>query len=423
MKIYRDFINIFAGNTDRSMDLKPLVRKCFYCCSAVFLTILLHSCTSKRAGISLSAISLGENTFFPYLYADQKDLVISWIETEDDTIDILNVARIIDDKIQGVTEVARGNDWFVNWADFPEISLFPNGKYITHWLQKSSGSTYDYNIHVAIGEFEHKPDTTFILHDDGINAEHGFVSYTPFQEKMLVVWLDGRDTKKPDGEYGQMMLRSVLINEDGKKEMDQLIDDRVCDCCQTDVTVLDGEALVVYRNRDSLEIRDNYYAVWKDDTWQSGFPLSQEHWKIPGCPVNGPAVDSDGSAFATSWFTEADDLPRNVIQFGNTKGMLMGEPMVVAEKNTLGRVDLVMTNNKEAIVSWMEKADVYAKIFVRRYDKNGPVGEQVLIAENSSSRSSGFPTMVRFGENLYIAYTHDAIQSMVNIKKMDLKDI
>ena len=371
----------------------------------------------------MSTISLGENTFFPYLYTDQEDLVISWIETVEDTIDLLKVAQIRDDKIVNITEVAKGTDWFVNWADFPEISLFDNGKYITHWLQKSNGSTYDYNIHVAIGEFGQNPDTTFILHDDGIHAEHGFVSYTPFQEKMLAVWLDGRDTKRSDGEYGQMMLRSVLISENGKKENSFMIDDRVCDCCQTDIAIIEGAVLVVYRDRDSLEIRDNFYALWKDGEWHPGLPLSQEHWKIPGCPVNGPAVDSYGSTFATSWFTAADDLPRNVIQLGNADGMVISEPIVVAEKNTLGRVDIIMANHQEAIVSWMEKADVYAKIFIRRYDRKGPVGDKIMVAENSSSRSSGFPRIARYGENLYVAYTHDAIQSIVKIKKIELKTI
>ena len=70
-----------------------------------------------------------------------------------------------------------------------------------HWLQKSDLGTYDYDVHMAMssnGGTDWKEP--FIVHNDGIAAEHGFASMLPMANgQNFITWLDGRYTKTEGG--------------------------------------------------------------------------------------------------------------------------------------------------------------------------------------------------------------------------------
>ena len=382
---------------------------------------LFPSCQNK-------AIEFGEMVFpgdttavFPYLASDGENLFVSWIETVQDTVDILKVAKNTGGGFSSPTQVATGSDWFVNWADFPEIAVFSSGKYITHWLQKSSSSTYDYNVHVAIGEFGNKnPDTTFILHDDGINAEHGFVSFAPYQDKMMVAWLDGRKTKKADGKYGQMTLRSALLDDSGMKVWDTEIDDKVCDCCQTDLVVNGNNAAVVYRDRSDEEIRDNFLAEYRNGNWSEPQPIHQDKWKIAGCPVNGPVIESIEDGYVSAWYTEADNKPSVFLALNSNE---KESPILISDDSPIGRVDLIAIGDGACVVSWVEKKGANGYLFYQVIDSEGKKREKSLISAFDPSRGSGFPRMIKMGKSVIFAYTDLIEYKGVRIKSLPLKDL
>jgi hypothetical protein len=45
--------------------------------------------------------------------------------------------------------VAAGNNWFVNWADFPSLTVLADGMIAAHWLAKSGEGTYAYDVNIA----------------------------------------------------------------------------------------------------------------------------------------------------------------------------------------------------------------------------------------------------------------------------------
>jgi Neuraminidase (sialidase) len=45
--------------------------------------------------------------------------------------------------------VAQGENWFVNWADFPSVIALRDGSLAAHWLVKSGTGTYAYNVNIA----------------------------------------------------------------------------------------------------------------------------------------------------------------------------------------------------------------------------------------------------------------------------------
>jgi len=74
-------------------------------------------------------------------------------------------------------QIAQGDNWFVNWADFPSLSALADGTLVAHWLQKSSAGTYSYDVKLSLshnrGRTWSKPVSP---HRDGTPTEHGFVS-------------------------------------------------------------------------------------------------------------------------------------------------------------------------------------------------------------------------------------------------------
>ena len=153
--------------------------------------------------------------------------------------------------------VARGDNWFVNWADFPSVVPISKDLWAAHWLAKSAGGTYAYDVNMALstdaGRSWGKP---FSPHTDGTRTEHGFVSLFPWQAGVGALWLDGRNTQadqadghSEDHASGGMTLRSAVITPDAAAPEGQLVDDLVCDCCQTDVALSTRGPVAVYRNR------------------------------------------------------------------------------------------------------------------------------------------------------------------------------
>ncbi|MEY2878255.1 MAG: hypothetical protein RLZZ15_635, partial [Verrucomicrobiota bacterium] len=119
--------------------------------------------------------------------------------------------------------------------------------------------------------------------------------------RVLAAWLDDR-AKKSGGKMSALYARVL-----GSDAPDQLVDDAVCDCCQTELTAfLDGGALVAYRARTVDEVRDIRTARLRGNIWEAPRTLHPDNWKIAGCPMNAARLASEGGRVAAAWFTAAD---------------------------------------------------------------------------------------------------------------------
>ncbi len=178
-------------------------------------------------------------------------LYLSWIETDPRGVATLRFSMWNDDAWSQPQRVASGDDWFVNWADFPSVCALADGTLAAHWLQKSGGGTYSYDVMISLsrdqGKTWSKPLTP---HRDGTRTEHGFVSLVPMTSTTFgVFWLDGRNMAH---DRGDMSLRFITLGRDGRLGKQRLVDARVCECCQTSAVVLaSGDPFVVYRDRSA----------------------------------------------------------------------------------------------------------------------------------------------------------------------------
>lgn len=380
----------------------------------------------KQAAVSSNITMLvspvGDSCAEPYLFTDQKGVVyLSWIEKTGKQ-SALKFSSLINDKWTTPITIASGNNWFVNWADYPVISADGNNNFIAHYLEKSDTAKFTYDVKIIASSDSGKTWAgSKILHDDGVKAEHGFVSIIPYKDQFFVTWLDGRKTASEgdhsghEGHHGEMTLRAAFIDKSGKKINEWELDGKICDCCQTTAAVTNDGPVVVYRDRSDDEVRDMSIVRFVNDKWTEPKTIHADNWQIKACPVNGPRVDAINNDLAIAWFSMKDKKGEVKIVFSHDGGATFGKAIPVDEGNTIGRVDVVMLDSSTAFVSWMEGGAIKAV----KVQDNGTKGSSMMIGSSSDKRSSGFPQMTKSGNKLFFAWTDDKAKT-IRIAKADL---
>lgn len=350
----------------------------------------------------------------PFLFTDKDSTVyLSWIETSADKT-ILKFSSLQNNQWSEPMIIATGNTWFVNWADYPMIAT--NGKqFVAHFLDKSGEGTYAYDVKLTTsGDSGNKWTEPQVLHDDGKKVEHGFVTLLPYGENFFVTWLDGRNTEMEgmkemkgmdhhDGHHGAMSLRAAVMDAKGNKIKEWELDNKTCDCCQTSAAITTNGPVVVYRDRSDKEIRDMSIVRFIDGQWSEPQTIHNDNWKIAGCPVNGPRVAWENNNLAVAWFSAATDTSQVNVIFSTDGGATFGRPIRVDEGTAIGRVDIVMIDDKSVMVSWMEGTIIK----VAKVHSDGVKEPSIIIASSSESRSSGFPQMTKSGNQLIFAWRDD----------------
>jgi hypothetical protein len=348
---------------------------------------------------------------YPHLAAlDQGPVVLSWLQALPQGGFALQHAAWRDGTWGSIGTVASGADWFVNWADFPSVVPISATTWAAHWLQQKPGSVYSYDVRIAVSsDAGLNWSAPMSPHDDGTPTEHGFVTLYPVGGRAQAVWLDGRHTAgghdHAGGAAGAMTLRSAGIGIEGRRDgADGEIDDRVCDCCQTDVALTSEGPVVVYRDRSANEVRDIALLRHDGGRWSKPVQVHADGWKIDACPVNGPAVDARGTTVVVAWFT-APDMPRVRLAFSKDAGRTFAPPIEVAVGDVAGRVDVVLLEDGRAVVSWMQQSTGGAEILAQPFSRDGVAGPAIVVADTSVHRASGFPQMIRADDGLLFAWT------------------
>ena len=402
--------------------------------------LILLSCQKEPSESKISAEELSPplsgDAMQPYLHAAGDDLIMTWTELNEEGNPRLVMSTFADGAWKERVELAKGEDWFVNWADFPALSK-NGGSMVSHFLKKSDSATFSYDInylHSADGgESWSEPQK---MHSDTVRAEHGFVSFAPEgSDSFLAVWLDGRNTSTGDeiqapgsheghGGEGAMQLRSGHIDASGRITGEQLIDDRTCDCCQTSLVRTVAGTLVAYRDRSENEIRDIYLSMRQEGAWSTPKPVYTDNWKIAGCPVNGPKLASHDNTVCLVWFTAANDQPEVKIAFSDDGGLNFGLPFRMDEGLPMGRVDVHLLDGKTALLSWMESVGEQAQVRLALAERSSGKVASFGLGEVSGARSTGFPQLEVIGKQVFMAWNETGEDKRrIKLVRLDLEEI
>lgn len=418
----------------RSFPRRPVsppsafIRRGFAVGTVVVCTLAAQGCADERdaAASGIGAVTelptpAGAGSGEPNLaVASDGTVYMSWLEPAADSGHELRFARLQGETWSEPRTIARGSDWFVNWADFPSIVELPDGRLAAHYLQRNPDAEVGYHYDVRIVQSADGGETwsePVAPHRDGVPAEHGFVSLFPAGGDSLgAVWLDGRKSNERYGGTHEMTLRYTTIAGDGSLGPEVELDGRICDCCQTSVTLVEDGPVAVYRNRTEAEIRDIYVARMVDGVWTEGRPVHDDGWEIAACPVNGPSISSDGRLVATAWFTGAQDTARVLAAFSEDGGATFGAPFRIDDGDPAGRVDVELLPDGAALVSWIERTGGdAAEVRMRTVTREGEISAPLTLASSSGQRASGFPRMVLAGDRVIAAWTAPGEPAQVRV--------
>lgn len=345
----------------------------------------------------------------PNLIATSSGVLLTWLEPTDASgiAHRLRLSKLADGAWTAPTTITEGPGIVANWADIPSVAALADGTLVAHWADKAkSPIAHAYDVVLARsrdgGATWERLGTP---HRDGTAAEHGFVSLVPDGDAMLAVWLDGRASA--NGGSGPTMLRAARIGATIGPE--EVIEDRVCDCCSTAATLTADGPIVVYRDRDDGELRDPWIVRRTAGTWSPPSAVHRDGWQIAGCPVNGPTVVAHGREVVVAWYTYADQRAAVRVAFSSDGGATFADPIEVdgtaGARAPIGRVDVVLDRSGEAIVSWTASERDEGQLLVRRIARDGKRGPELAIGSIAAAREAGFPRMEAVGDDVVLAWS------------------
>ncbi len=399
--------------------------------SSLCFCVLLISCEPPKASlpreIPLETKKSGQANMFK---DHEGTLHLSWLEQLNDTLFSLRYSSLVNGQWNEPTEIAQSSSWFVNWADFPSLIRSHEGWWAAHWLQMSGEGTFDYDVHISTSRDGITWAPSFVLHTDSVRAEHGFVSLLPTDDgRILGVWLDGRHTGTPDtsvalhthGHNGTMTLRAARFDREGRLSHEIELDNKICDCCQTDLTMTPNGPIVVYRDRDDNDIRDISVIRGFEWDWTQARKINDDQWYMPACPVNGPAIDALDDLVAVVWYTESDFVPKVMLTISKDRGASFGPPIIIDNTLPLGRVDVIIGVG-EIIVTWLDTGMHTGALKLRRVSFEGEMQGEQTLHEMSSSRKSGFPIAEKYKDHLIMAWVEVSDNGQTRVRTLELNN-
>ena len=343
-------------------------------------------------------------------------LLLSWIEPRGDG-HALRFARHGNAGWSAPGTIAEGDDWFVNWADTPHLAVTADGALWAHWLRKSAAATYAYDVVLSrSGDGGATWSAPRVVNRDGTPTEHGFVAMWPAGPSSLgIAWLDGRATAGGHGGHdghgggGMMTLRTARFDAAFARHEETRLDASACDCCQTAAAATRAGHVVAYRDRTRDEIRD--IAVVRHDgvDWQPPRIVHADGWRMPACPVNGPALAARDDTVVVAWYTAAGGVPRVRVAASTDAGASFGAPVEADSGDAVqGRLAVALdADGHGAWVTWLREDASGQSLRLARFEPGSRVLMPSIAAARvaGKGRGTGFPQLVVSGDRIHLVWT------------------
>lgn len=385
-----------------------------FVCSAV--SLLLAACAPEPTTLPAPAglpVAAAADAMAPNISTGPDGTVLlSWIEPAGSG-HALKFSQLGERSWDSPRIVAQGDNWFVNWADFPSVIAVSESLWASHWLVSREAGGYAYDIHAALSADSGASwSEAFIPHSDSTDTEHGFVSLFPDSNGVGMLWLDGRkmvnEFDANDVRTSGMTLRAGTFGPDTLPQRESLVDDLVCDCCQTDIALTADGPIAIYRNRTTAEKRDIYVSRREFGEWQPGVAVSNDDWEIDACPVNGPVIQASGDRVAAVWFTGANDVPVVKAAWSTDAGRSFSDPVIVDAARPLGHVGATLLPDGDLAVSWLQSDSAGGgNLLVKRVSVRGELGEDVTVEMAADVFAFSVPQIALRNDELILAWTEE----------------
>ncbi len=338
----------------------------------------------------------------------QGHVYLSWIESTGDKGHELQFSRLDGERWSPPRTIARGQNWFVNWADKPSVVAMPDGSLAAHWLVNngSKKGAYGYGLRIAHSrDAGHTWREVFSAGTNNTKGYSGFVTFLPGTQGLLAAYLTPKGTSPADEEAHMMTLSQATFGPDSALQSQGVIDPDACSCCTTTVAQTARGPIIAYRDHQFGEIRDISIVRQINGRWTAPQTVHRDGWRINGCPTNGPVLAANGNRVAAAWFTAANDQPHVKVAFSGSAGEQFDAPTIVDSGRPVGWPAIVLLEDGAAVVSWLESTGGGGgEVRMRRVESDGGMHPPIVLTTAAGGRSTGIPQMVRTGDSLVFAW-------------------
>jgi hypothetical protein len=298
-----------------------------------------------------------------------------------------------------------------------KIQLDNTGNIYISWTQ-SLDKPYTGNIRfsrsVDGGQSFSQPIT---VNDDLQEIGHRFDSMVVSDNgKVFISWLDKRDQQaaidKQQEYIGGALYYSYSDDQGQTFSKNMNLSDNSCVCCRI-AMALDNNNLPViawrdiYGNDANNQIRDHSLLTFSSALKPAKkIRLSNEQWKIDGCPHHGPALDVDGNDVVHStWFNDTDG--EHVLFYGNSAGDYKAMGFGQADKQSAHPYVLSLINqsglNQTVFLVWKEFDGKKIDILMKSSKDAGMSWSQNEVVSTTAG-SSDHPLLVKNSKAVYLSW-------------------
>ncbi|WP_189644773.1 hypothetical protein [Luteimonas gilva] len=397
--------------------MKTIVRPLF----ALLPLALLAAC--QRDAAPEAAGKPGEIRVWPLLAeqgAAQPDLAVapdgrlllSWMSVRPGRDNALQFAAFgTDGRWQSSPKtIAVGEALLSNWADTPHIAATPDGALWVHWLQRTGAGPGEYDLALSrSGNRGFNWSAPVVVNRDQ-GGEHGFASLWPATQATLgVAWLNPAKAGEGDAHenHGGMSLQTAIFDGGLQRTSESTLDAATCECCQTDTAMASAGPVIVYRDRDAEEVRDIAAVRYDGKAWSEPVRVHADGWKMPACPVNGPAAAANGNDVVAAWYTAANGEPSLQLALSRDGGASFAAPVRVDRgAAVLGRAD-VAYDKDGAWVVWLREDAAAQSLWLARYsaDLKRETQRTEIAKLQGRGNAGGSPKLALRTDGAYVVWT------------------
>ena len=325
--------------------------------------------------------------------------VFSWIEPSQGGAFALRYAVRHGATWSPATTIAANRHFFHHPAEMPEVIALAGGHWFAHWVEAPGGDSDAEYVYVSSSADGTHWTMPLQAHHDHGAVLHGLASMIANPDGGgSVFWLEALK-----GEDAPVALKRTIVDATGKEVREEQIDGDVCGCCPTAVAKTSKGLLVAFRAHSKENIRDIAVTRLENGHWSTPKIVNADNWEIDACPTNAAAVQAKGDHVAVAWFTEAQDMPRELMAFSNDSGSSFTKPVMLSTGHAFGYTAMALDEDGGAIVSWLEQNPAGARVLVRRVSAAGVAGPILEVAKGGKM-ALGYPKLFHNGSETYIAW-------------------
>jgi hypothetical protein len=340
--------------------------------------------------------------------------VFSWIEPSQGGSFALKFAVRHGAQWSPAVTIAANRHFFHHPAEMPEVLALPGGHWFAHWVEAPGGDSDAEYVYVSSSTDGAHWTMPLQAHHDHSPVQHGLASMIANPDGGgSIFWLEALK-----GEDAPVSLKRTIVDAAGKEVREEVIDGDVCGCCPTSVTRTSKGLLVAFRARSKDNIRDIAVTRLEMGKWTTPKIVSADGWKIEACPTNAASVKAKGDHVAVAWFTEAQEMPRELMAFSSDGGSTFTAPVMLSTGHAFGYTSLALDEDGGAIISWLEQSPDGAKVLVRRVTAAGVAGPVLEVAKGGKM-ALGYPKVFHNGSDTFVAWGSSKRVETASLAKKD----